>query len=188
MDKENNAAQVEVNEYSSITKAIFEWVGSLVTAIIIVVLVLTFAFRIVNVSGQSMMNTLHNGDKIMITNLFYTPKNGDIVVITHGQQLQEPIVKRIIATEQQTLSIDFETGKVVVDGKELHEDYIKDLTTKAGDAQIPAVVPKGYVFVMGDNRNNSLDSRYKAVGLIKTSNILGKAQYILFPFSRMGKI
>ena len=185
MDKENNNVEMQADGYSSFTKAVFEWVGSLVTAIVIVVLVLTFAFRIVNVSGQSMMNTLHNGDKIIITNLLYTPKNGDIVVITHGQQLQEPIVKRIIATEYQTLSIDFTTGKVVVDGNVLHEDYIKDITPKSGDATIPSVIPKGYVFVMGDNRNNSLDSRYKAVGLIKTSNILGKAQCIIFPFSRI---
>lgn len=174
--------------HSNFTKGCFEWVESIVTAIVVVVVVLTFIFRVVNVSGMSMMNTLHDEDKLIITNLFYEPHNGDIVVISHGEEFKEPIIKRIIATQGQTLDIDFDTGTVTVDGKILSEPYIKDPTTKQGDASIPSVIPEGYVFVMGDNRNNSLDSRFKLVGLIDKKNILGKAEFIIFPFSRFGGI
>lgn len=173
---------------SSFSKSCFEWMQAIISAIIIVVLVLTFVFRMVEVSGDSMENTLLSEDKVVVTNLFYTPEPGDIVVISHGEYYNKPIIKRVIAVAGQTLSIDFDTGEVVVDGVTLNETYIKNPTTRRGNAEIPEVIPEGKVFVLGDNREVSQDSRYTSIGLIPVENIIGKAQCIVFPFDRLGKL
>ncbi len=164
--------------------SIYEWVHSLVFAVAIVVIILTFFLRLVDVSGPSMLDTLKSGDKVVITNFLYTPKDGDIVVISHGAVYSEPIIKRVIATEGESLDIDFETGVVKVNGKVVDEPYIKSKTL-AGDNEIPSVVPKGKVFVMGDNRGLSMDSRSKKIGLIDINNVIGKARCVVFPFSDM---
>lgn len=135
-----------------------------------------------------MMDTLHDKDRLIVTNFLYKPDNGDIVVISHGQNLNKPIIKRVIATEGQSLKIDFQKGIVSVNGAVIDEPYIKALTTKQGDAEIPEVIPEGMVFVMGDNRNHSTDSRFSTVGLIPVTNIIGKAQFRISPFSSFGKI
>ena len=175
-------------EYSAATRSCFEWVEAVITAIVAVVLLFTFFFRVVNVNGQSMEDTIHNEDKVLLTNLFYEPQNGDVVVISRAQHFEEPIIKRVIATEGQSLRIDFNTGDVYVDGVLLEESYIKTPTTDDEGGEIPEVIPEGYVFVMGDNRANSLDSRSEQIGLIDKRNIIGKAQFIVFPFDRMGGI
>lgn len=175
-------------QHSKFTKGCFEWAESLITAVVIVVVVLTFVFRMVTVDGQSMMNTLHHKDRLVVSSFFYKPKPGDIVAISRGQYLNEPLIKRVIAVGGQSLAINFDTGDVTVDGEVLHEPYIKDPTVKKEGGVIPSVVPEGYVFVMGDNRNNSIDSRSPIVGLIKNEYLIGKAIFILFPFSRFGLI
>ena len=164
----------------------YEWLQALITAIVIVSLLLTFCFRMVDVDGPSMLNTLHDDDRVILTNFMYTPKSGDIVVISHGNNYQKPIIKRVIATEGQTLKIDYDKAQVIVDGVVLDEPYIKDPTTQVGDNEIPEVIPDGKVFVMGDNRENSLDSRY--FGAVKKDQILGNVNYITFPFNRFGTI
>ncbi len=185
---------VQENQYDipetadSLTQSCYEWLHTLVLAITVVMILLTFVFRLVNVDGQSMMDTLFDKDKVIVTNLCYTPECGDVVVISHGQNLNKPIVKRVIATEGQSLSIDFETGTVVVDGAVLDEPYIKETPFKSGDAEIPEVVPEGMVFVMGDNRNHSTDSRSTTVGMIAEEDVIGKAQYIVYPFNRFKKL
>lgn len=166
----------------------YEWTETIVEAIIPVVFILAFVFRIVSVSGESMLNTLHNMDKVLVIEWYYKPKNGDVVVIRKGQNLDEPLIKRVIATEGQTLEIDFSTGTVTVDGELLEEIYIKEKMWLREDGDIPQKIPKGYSFVMGDNRNNSLDSRSKAVGLIKNEDIKGKAAFVVFPFNRIKSI
>ena len=163
------------------TTSLYEWIHTLVFAVAVVVILLTFFVRLVDVSGTSMVPTLQSQDKVIVSNFFYTPKNGDIVVISHGAEYSDPIIKRVIATEGQTLSIDFETGAVIVDGKELKEDHIQGFTHEE-DGEIPKVIPEGKVFVMGDNRGVSLDSRSKEIGLIDKDDIIGKAQLVVFPF------
>lgn len=164
------------------TSYIYEWVHSMIFAIAIVVVLLTFFVRLVDVNGPSMLQTLKSGDKVIITNFMYTPKNGDIVVISHGAQYDDPIIKRVIATEGQTLDIDFDKQTVTVDGEVIDEPYIQGQTLDKGGV-IPKVIPDGKVFVMGDNRTVSLDSRSTTIGLIDEMDIIGKAQLVVFPFS-----
>ena len=168
----------------------FEWLQALATALVIVVLLLTFVFRLVDVEGESMMDTLHHKGKLFVTSLLYTPQNGDVVIVSHGQEYQTPIVKRVIATAGQTVEIDYAKNQVIVDGVIIEEPYIKEPMLKKDiyTTDNPIQVPEGMVFVMGDNRNNSLDSRSHQVGLIAEDDIIGKAEFILFPFHRFSSI
>ncbi|MGN0518639.1 MAG: signal peptidase I [Acutalibacteraceae bacterium] len=175
------------NSSASFTKSCYEWMQAIASAIIIVVIILTFVFRMVEVSGSSMENTLLNEDKVIVTNLFYTPKPGDIVVISHGAEYDKPIIKRVIAVGGQTLDIDFETGVITVDGEVIDEPYIDEELSylTRGTAEIPSVIKEGEVFVLGDNRPISQDSRYSVIGTIPVENIIGKAQFIIYPFDRI---
>lgn len=164
---------------------IFDWTKSIVTIMFIMLFVLTYFFRIVNVDGDSMKNTLIDNEKLIVTSCMYTPADGDIVVISHGQHLDEPIVKRVIATQGQTLKIDFDKQEVYVDGKLIDEPYISSEIVQ-GDAKIPEIIPEGKVFVMGDNRAISNDSRYNQVGLIDVDDIIGKAQFRILPVNKIG--
>ncbi len=178
----------EVNVANNFSEVCFDILESVTQAIIVVVIALSFVVKIVSVKGWSMLNTLRDADRLVVMKWNYKPQNGDVVVIKRGQNLDEPIVKRIIATEGQTVSIDFTTGTVRVDGKPLNEKYIREVTRLQGDAENPQVVPQGYCYVMGDNRNHSMDSRFKDVGLIPYDYIVGKAQWIVYPFNRFGGI
>ncbi len=178
-EKENKREVITLNKNSA-WSIIYDWFSCIFPALICVVLLLTFAFRLIKVDGTSMESTLIDKDRVVVTNIFYTPKDGDIVVISHGEEYAEPLIKRVIATEGQTLKIDFENGEIYVDGVLLNEDYIQGQTIE-GDAVIPEVIPEGKVFVLGDNRTVSLDSRYQKVGLIDASSIIGKAQIDLIP-------
>lgn len=169
----------------SVKNEIFEWFEAVILSLACVVLLFTFIFRPVGVDGQSMMNTLKNNDRVIITNIFYKPQIGDIVVITQPTSVHHPIIKRIIATENQTVDIDFETGTVYVDGKIIDETYIKEPTYLKYDIQFPVTVSEGCVFVMGDNRNNSLDSRSSEIGMIDVRYILGKAVLRAWPFDEI---
>ena len=171
------------DETITVSELLFEWAGAIFTALIVVLLILTFFVRQVTVSGGSMNDTLKNDDRLLVTNFMYTPKNGDIVIISHGSSYSEPIVKRVIAVGGQRLDIDYFKNEVSVDGVLLHEDYIKGRTIKP---QSPIkttnfVIPDGYVFVMGDNRENSTDSRSVLVDIVPVQNIMGKAFFRLFP-------
>jgi signal peptidase I len=182
----NREDDIPPNHKKEFEQSCFEWTEALVTSLIIVVVIFTFFFRIVNVSGISMMDTIHDKDKVLLSGLFYEPEPGDVVVITRAAKMEKPLIKRVIAVGGQTLKIDYRTGAVYVDGNLLEEPYIKNPTVTRGDYEVPEVIPEGYVFVMGDNRQNSKDSRYAEVGLIDKRNILGKVQCIIFPFDRIG--
>lgn len=171
----------------SLTREIYDWIESGLTAVVCVILVFTFVARMVGVDGESMLPTLNDRDRVVASSAFYTPRRGDIVVITKPNDRHEPLVKRIIATGGQTVDIDFAEGVVTVDGQPLGEPYINEPTWEQGDMQFPQTVPQGYVFVMGDNRNHSWDSRFTAVGMVDQRYILGKIVYRLMPYDQMGR-
>ena len=167
----------------------YEWVQCLIAALAACVVLFLFFVRVIDVKGSSMNPTLWNGDKMLVSNLFYTPKAGDVVVFKKDEYSdQKALVKRIIATEGQEINIDFDNGIVYIDGEAIEEDYINDLTKTKLDFIGPQTVPEGCVFVMGDNRNASIDSRDSRIGLLDKRLILGKAYYILYPFTSAGRI
>ncbi len=165
---------------------IYDIVKTILFMFSIICIIFTFIFRDANVVGNSMVDTLHNNDKVILTNFMYMPEPGDIVVINAENQIEKDIIKRVIATEGQTLRIDYNTGEVLVDGVIIDEPYISSYTIKPNNEyDIPYVIPEGYIFVMGDNRNVSLDSRDSEIGLIPVSDVIGKAQFIFFPVNRI---
>ena len=162
----------------------FDWIQSLVVALFACVLIFTFLVRVVGVVGTSMLNTLHPGDRILVSNLFYTPKRGDIIVLRKESFNSEPIVKRVIATEGETVTIDFEGGIVYVDGVALDEPYTLEPTHRRIDFGDSVTVPEGCLFVMGDNRNDSKDSRMSVVGFIDEKYIMGKVVGRIMPLGQ----
>lgn len=155
-------------------ESVYDFADVLVSAVLVIFLLFTFCFRLVGVEGPSMQPTLHNGDKLVVSSIPYNPKNGDVVIITQPNVYNEPIVKRVIATEGQIVNIDFEKGEVMVDGVVLDEPYINMKTTRYYDVAFPVKVPEGCIFVLGDNRSHSTDSRSSSIGFIKKEYVLGK--------------
>ena len=163
---------------------LYEWVQALVTVVLCAVVVFAFAARLVLVSGPSMRETLQDQDCLVVLNplLCGSFDAGDIVIIQRETFRDgEPIVKRIIATEGQTVDIDFDAGVVYVDGAALEEDYIRQPTYLEEGLEFPCTVPEGCVFVMGDNRNDSDDSRDPDLGPVDTREIMGQAVFLLYP-------
>lgn len=181
----------------SAAKEIFDWVASIAIAVAAVIVLNMFVFVQVVVDGQSMYPTLHNKDRLIATRLLYTPKAGDIVVIepylkegtVKGKLMfgRTLYIKRVIATEGQT--IDLKGGQVYIDGKLLSEEYIpENVSTLEMSTPLPATVPEGHVFVMGDNRQNSKDSRDLSVGMVRYEQVVGKAVFRLLPVKDFGVV
>ncbi len=173
----------------------FYWLQTLVSAIVCIVLVFTFLGRVTRVVGSSMVPTLTDGELLLVWSLGYEPKQGDIVIanktteesvaLLHG----DAIVKRVIATEGQRVRIDYGSSVVYVDDVPLEEDYILEDMRWLGDPHMQDtdfLVPEGSVFLMGDNRNGSTDSRHSMLSYVDADYLLGKAVFVLFPFNKLG--
>ncbi len=165
---------------------LYDWVQCIVGALVLGIIIFMFGVRVVNVKGSSMYPTLHTQDKILTTNLFYTPKPGDIVVVQTNTYGPEPLVKRVIAVGGQTVDIDFDAGVVYVDGEAQDEPYVNSPTTQREDFVGPVTIPEGSMFLMGDNRNRSSDSRSSDIGLVDERCVIGKVLMIVFP-SNLGE-
>ncbi len=198
MDKSKMENNIEKNK--SVSKEILEWFESLCVALFVVILVFTFILKQVSVYGASMEPTLTGysesnssqiGDRLIINRFLYEPEINDIVVVK-AQNLNggENIIKRVIATEGQKVDIDFEEGTVSVDGEIRNEPFIKEITKyePQGGFEYPVEVPDECVFVLGDNRNNSTDSRDPLVGMVNKKDIMGKAILRIFPLDRMSTL
>ena len=169
-------------------QGLLEWYEALISAALVLVLIFSFFFRIIQVDGSSMVPTLVNGDKLIVWGAGYTPQRGDVVIVDSYTSYGKPLVKRVIAKGGDTVSIDYATGTVAVNGEVLQEDYIAEPTYLGYDVTFPYTVPEGTVFVMGDNRNQSLDSRSTYVGCIDERDILGKVLVCFMPFTDFGVV
>ncbi len=175
---------------------IVEMIGAIAVAII---LCFSFVVRLNVVDGPSMENTLHTGEYLVVSNLFYTPKRGDIIVfqdMTVAEQYRKPLVKRVIATEGETVEINFNTWELKIDGEIVDESAFRQLKNDAALATsslegfnavtntLTVTVKPGHVFVMGDNRNHSADSRLKDIGQIDKRAIVGRVLFRIYPLSK----
>ena len=173
----------------NLKKELWEWAKAILVAGVIVFIIFHFIIQVVTVKGESMLPTLEEGDRLIISDLFYTPSYGDIVILSENTGLDEALVKRIIATEGQTIDIG-ENGEVLINGKQIAEPYIAEIIDDShhGDQTYPLTVPEGEVFVMGDNRNHSTYSRFSDVGLVDEDEILGRVLFRLLPLSKIGPV
>ncbi len=170
-------------------KRLFKDMRDILVLLAVFMLVYVLFFRVVVVKGSSMNDTLVDGDRLLLISglLYNDPNQGDVIVAAKDTFKEgEPIIKRIVATEGQTVDIDFKTGTVYVDGVALVEDYISTPTTDFEGVHFPLTVPDGCVFVMGDNRGDSMDSRSPQIGFIDEREILGKAVFLLIPGTGKG--
>lgn len=177
----------EYEKKGSAVDTILDWAETLVFSVFLVVVCFTFVFRIANVVGHSMENTLFEGDRLIISHLCYYPELGDIVVV-NSETMNETIIKRVIATSNQEVVIDYKEGTVKVDGKIIDEPYIKEKMRELGSFSgdyynikkdvYEYKVPFGYVFVLGDNRNGSADSR--AIGCVAEEEIVGRVVFRIY--------
>lgn len=168
---------------------LYEWVESALFAVIVMLAIFTFFVRPATVDGSSMVPTLHNGERLVLQQIGYSePQYGDIVVVDRTKDGEPPIVKRVIGKGGDTIYIDFETHEVWRNNDLLDENYINEPTENQFDIRFPVEVPEGCIFVMGDNRNHSLDSRSSEIGMVDLRCILGKAVFRFFPFNKIGGI
>ncbi len=192
----------QIKETRSFWNEVYEWIDCAVVTIIALLMVFTFLFNQVKIDGGSMNDTLLDQDRVIVSNVFYKPKYGDIIVISSEVYDDTPIIKRVIATEKQW--VDIQDGKVYVgdskdDMRRVGDEFLNTYNINKGTAsvlsggiyghhQYPLEVPEGCVFVLGDNRDVSLDSRTASVGFVDEDQILGKALYRIYPFDRFGSI
>ena len=179
-------------EHISLKQDVYYWVKMIVVALVSMILVFTMVGRVIGVVGPSMQPTLHEGDRMLLQILGYEPKAGDVVVLRKESFMSEPIVKRIIATGGQHVQVDIPNNAVYVDGVKLDEPYINEPMVPVSylmeGGVLDVVVPEGSVYVMGDNRNHSNDSRDLHLGTVDEQFIIGRALCIIFPFRDFGII
>lgn len=180
---EFNPPAEQEEKTSWLTRFSFDIIDSVKGAVIVVFLIFALFFKAVGVDGDSMYPTLRDGDWVAVSGITTEVERGDIVVVTQPWERNVPIIKRVIAIGGDVVYIDFESGAVFVNGVLLEESYIAEPTAVSYDVKFPVTVGEGEIFVMGDNRNVSLDSRSSKIGMIDERYILGKALGRISPIS-----
>lgn len=163
----------------------YEWLETVCCCLAAILFVFLFCIKTYTVSGNSMVPTLRAGDDLLVLSALYTPKAGDIVVLEETEELNEALIKRVVALEGETVDIDA-SGQLTVDGTPFGDSHT-ELNLK-GDISFPLIVPEGCIFVLGDNRGSSLDSRYAIVGCPRTESVIGKAVFRYSPADSFGGI
>lgn len=190
MAKQTATEEEQLSRGDSFKLDLYFWLQALVLALVSLILIFTFVGRIIGVDGDSMVPTLHDKDLLLLQSLGYEPRQNDIVVLTKEfGSVHGPIVKRVIATGGQTVHIDYGTNSVYVDGVKLDEPYIREAMRAPYFENITDVtVPEDSIFVMGDNRNNSSDSRDVQLGTVDERCVLGRVLFVLMPFQNFGAV
>ena len=186
----NTEEQADVKKQPKNSKTvsnIYDIVSVVVSAVAVIAIVFTFVTRVLVVSGASMNPTLNNGDTVAISSLKRSFDYGDIVIVAQPNAMHKTLIKRVIAVGGQTVDIDTEKGVVYVAGKALDEKYTLEPTYSRGNIEFPATVPEGMLFVMGDNRTVSFDSRSPSIGFVDKSEILGRVVFKTKPFGTIPK-
>jgi signal peptidase I len=193
MNNQTNAGNTGKAPEKGIAAELYFWAQALVFALLILVTLNTFFFRVSGVQGSSMYPTLEDGNQVVMRIIGYdTPERGDIIVVMPDGYGEGPLIKRVIAIENDVINIDDATGNVSVNGEVLFEPYIAEMirSGNAGEHDYPYTVPGGHVFVMGDNRNHSTDSRNieRVGGALPYENIIGKVLFRLWPPNKIGTL
>lgn len=175
----------EKPQLTGLAATLYDYVGAIVAAMVLLVLLFTFIFRAAGVHGDSMQPTLQSGERLVLFSHFYTPQRGDVVVI--NRYTEESLIKRVIGVAGDRVRIDDATGLVYVNGERLNEPYISGLTAPR-EMVGEVTVPEGCIFVLGDNRGISKDSRYREIGMVKVSDVVGRAIFRLWPITKCGVI
>lgn len=193
MDNKELTAEAAKEQKQPFHAWVLDWIETIVMAFAIVTVVFTFAARVVTVDGESMEPNYYDGDRVLVTSLAGEAKPGDVVIIVHA--LEETLIKRVVATEGQVVDFDNELGELVVDGTVVMGDVYgtrNGITfapeNMADTMDFPQTVPEGCVFVLGDHRDNSTDSRKQSVGMVDRRNILGRVVFNLYPMSKIGPV
>lgn len=193
----------EAQEQEGWRQSLFEWLELLAIVLVIIVTLFTFVVSIVGVDGSSMYPTLHNRDLMLVQRIAYTPQQGDVIVLRKDNTFaNQALVKRVIATGGQTVYIDYDANTITVDGEVLEEPYLNyefddlygsDYMADRVDLDPQYVnqaftVPEGCVFVCGDNRNHSSDSRVAQLGIVDERYVIGRVLMVFFPFADFGLV
>ena len=191
MDQEKMEIEQAEGGQRSFQSWLLEWMETIIVAFVAVTICFTFLARVITVDGSSMEPTYYDGDRVLVTSLAGQVEKGDVVIIVHA--LEDTIIKRVVATEGQVVDFDPVQGELTVDGTPVKgeefgiENGITFVPDRPGMVmEFPQQVPEGCVFVLGDNRGASQDSRYLSVGMVDRRNILGRVVLNLFPFSKAG--
>lgn len=195
-DENQTPEQTPQEKKSSPKLDLYYWTQALVMVLILLILICTLVGRVIGVVGSSMVPTLHDGDMLLLQSLGYTPKQGDVVVLRKPgfpapPQDTAPIVKRVIAVGGQHVRVDYDAGAVYVDGVALDEPYILEHMTDHYSPEmnvLDVTVPQGSIYVLGDNRNHSSDSRHEALGTVDCRYVLGRVLGVIWPLSDFGTV
>ena len=196
LSNEAQEPQENPEEKGSFQLDLYYWIQALVMVLVGLILACTLLGRVIRVDGSSMVPTLHDGNLLLLQSLGYTPRQGDVVVLRKPgfpppPQDTAPIVKRVIAVGGQHVRVDYEAGAVFVDGEALEDDYILEPMVDRYNPDMSVLdvtVPEGSIYVMGDNRNNSSDSRHQDLGTVDNRYVLGRVLCVMFPFSDLGAV